>query len=268
MSGIGMNEHDDDQKRIRGYLLGQLTDDERQVIEERIFTDPAFLADVQMAEEELLEDYVFKILSPDEAEKFASRLLVSPDQIRRLETTTALKQYAEEAAKKAFFRSGWWLAIAATLIIAVGIGVWIRRGTSLERTVAALNVGGESSETQSDFRVELPDLRFRSEPGENVVHERVTIPTQTSVIQLRLPVESAAYLSYEITLIREPDSTLFTLSDRQPINSGNRKMLIVRVPADALTPGEYRLALKGTTADGRVDDLGSYVSTFEESAPQ
>ena len=47
MSGTGMNEHEDDQKRIRGYLLGQLSDDERQLIEERIFTDPAFLADVQ-----------------------------------------------------------------------------------------------------------------------------------------------------------------------------------------------------------------------------
>jgi len=267
MSGIGMNEHDDDQKRIRGYLLGQLSDDERQVIEERIFTDPAFLADVQMAEEELLEDYVFKILPPDEAERFANRLLVSPDQRRRLETTTALKQYSE-AAKKTFFRSGWGLAIAATLILAVGIGVWIRRASSLDRTVAALNVGGESSETQSDFRVELPDLRFRSQPGENVVEEPVTVPRQTNVVQLRLPVDSAAYLSYEVTLIREPDSTLFTLSHRQPVNSGNRKMLIVRVPADALTPGEYRLALKGTTADGRVDDLGSYVSTFEQSAPQ
>lgn len=268
MSGMGMNEHDDDQKRIRGYLLGQLSDDERQVIEERIFTDPAFLADVQMIEEELLEDYVFKILPPDEAEKFANRLLVSPDQKRRLETTTALKEFSDAAAKKAFFRTGWGLAIAATLIIAVGIGIWIRRATSLERTVAALNVGGESSETQSDFRVELSDLRFRSEPGQDVVEERVTIPAQTSVVQLRLPVDSAAYRAYEVTLIREPDSPLFTLSDRQPIDSANRKMLIVRVPADVLTPGEYRLALKGMTADGRVDDLGSYVSTFEESAPQ
>ena len=268
MSGIGMNEHEDDQKRIRGYLLGQLSDDERQLIEERIFTDPAFLADVQMVEEELLEDYVFKILPPDEAEKFANRLLVSPEQKRRLETTSALKQYAEDAAKKTFFLSGWGLAIAATLILAVGIGIWIRRASSLERTVAALNVGGESSETQSDFRVELPDLRFRSEPGENVVEERVTVPQQTNVVQLRLPVDGAAYRSYEITLIREPDSTLFTLSDRQPIDSENRKMLIVRVPASALTSGEYRLALKGTRADGRVDDLGSYVSTFDSAPPQ
>lgn len=268
MSGIGMNEHDDDQKRIRGYLLGQLSDDERQVIEERIFTDPAFLADVQMVEEELLEDYVFKILPPDEAEKFANRLLVSPEQVRRLESTTALKQFAEDAAKKTFFRSGWGLAIAATLILAVGIGVWIRRASSLDRTVAALNGGGESSETQSDFRVELPELRFRSEPGENVVEQRVTVPQQTNVVQLRVPVDSAGYRSYEVTLVREPDSKLFTLGDRQPVNSGNRKMLIVRVPASAFTAGEYRLALKGKTADGRVDDLGSYVSTFESAPPQ
>jgi hypothetical protein len=51
---------------------------------------------------------------------------------------------------------------------------------------------------------------------------------------------------------------LFTLNDRQLVDSENRKLLVVRVPADALVPGEYRLAVIGVTDDGRVDDLGSY----------
>lgn len=269
MSGI--NEPNDEQNRIRSYLLGQLTDDERQLVEERIFTDPAFFADVQMTEEELLEDYVFKILPPEEAERFASRLLVNSEQIRRYEATAALKKYSDEDAKRRispFFRqmrSGWRLAVAATVIVAIVIGIWMRRATSVEREVAALNVAGKSSETGSDYRVELPRLRLRSEPTEDVPEQPVAFPIQNNIVQLRLPLEAASYRSYEVTLIREPDSTLFTLSDHAPVESGNNKLLIVRVPAHALTQGEYRLILKGSTADGRIEDLGSH--TFTVLAP-
>jgi len=262
----GTNEHDDEQKRIRGYLLGQLPADECQLIEEKIFTDPAFLADVQMTEEELLEDYVFKILPPEESERFASRLLVTAEQKHRFEATTALKKYADNEAAKIspFFRhvkSRWGLAVAATIIVAIAIGIWMRRATSLDREVAELNVAGQSSNTQSDYRVELPRLRLRSQPGEDIPEQRVTIARQDNVVQLRVPLEAASYRSYEVTLIREPDSSLFTLRDRSPVETAHNKLLIIRVPAHALTPGEYRLVLKATRGDGQVDDLGSYLFT-------
>ena len=265
------NKYDDEQNRIRRYLLGQLTEDERQLIEERIFTDPAFLTALQMTEEELMEEYVFKLLPPEENEKFASQLLVSPEQIHRFQTTTVLKKYSDGAAQKSvspFFRhvkSRWGLAVAATLIMTVVIGIWIRRATSLERAVVALNIAGESS---IDYRVELPRLRLRSEPGEDVPQQRVVIPAQVNVVQFRLPLETASYSGYEITLIREPDSRLFTLNGRSPVESGNNKVLIVRVPASALKPGIYRLILKGITAIGRVDDLGSHIVTVLEPGAQ
>ncbi len=267
----GSYQPNDEQNRIRRYLLGQLTDDERQLVEERIFTDPAFFADVQMTEEELLEDYVFKILPSEEAEKFASRLLVSSEQVRHYEATRALKEYSDAEAKRGsspFFRqmrSGWGLAIAATVIVAIAIGIWMRRTNSIEREVAALNVAGERSETGSDYRVELPRLRLRSEPTENLTEQPVAFPIQNNIVQFRLPLEAASYRSYEVTLIHEPDSILFTLRNHAPVESGNNKLLIIRVPAHALTQGEYRLVLKGSTADRRVEDLGSH--TFTVFAP-
>ena len=270
MSGIRMSEqYDDEQERIRRYLLGRLADDERQLIEERVFTDPAFFQNVRMTEEELLEDYVFKTLSPEDSERFAKRLLLTPEQTQRWELVTGLKKYSERIREQTTptpivsrwrsIQSGWALPIAATVIVAVVVGVWIMRAHSLERAVAELNAPGQSGGTESDFPIELPALRLRSQPQADTPEPRFTVPKGVNVVQIRLPVEVDAYVNYQTTLMREPDSTLFTLNDHPPVEIVNRKVLTVRVPADALTPGDYRLVIKGTTADKRIDDLGIYL---------
>ena len=138
------------------------------------------------------------------------------------------------------------------------IGIWVIRATSLQRQAASLNASVEAGNMQSDLALELPTLRLRSGPQENTTEPRLNVPKNVTVVQIRLPVEVGSYSKYHATLIREPDSTLFTLNDRQLVDSENRKFLVVRVPADALVPGQYRLSVKGVTVDARFDDLGSY----------
>jgi len=272
MSGVRMNEHDEEQKRIRHYLLGRLNEDERELLEERIFTDSAFFQQVRMMEEELVEDYVFKILPPQDAEGVAQRLLSTPEQIEYWEITKGVKKYSDSVRRQdartsgfrvlSYLQSVWALPIAATMIVVVIAGVWMMRASSLERTVAALNAPGRVAGTYSDFPLELPALRLRSGPQANTPEQRIALPKQVDVVQIRLPVEVGTYTNYQTTLIREPDSTLFTLNDRLPIDAGNRKLLAIRVPADALVPGEYRLVVKGSTDDRRFDDLGIYLFTI------
>lgn len=267
-----MKERYEDQNYIRSYLLGRLSENERELFEERIFADPAFFERVRMTEEELLEDRVFEVLPADEAEKVADRLMRTPEQIQRWQITEALKQYAERERKPdvrtpvpvpGTTNSAWKWAIAASVLLAVLIvGIWVMRAPSLERQVASLNASGSTANTQADLALELPALRLRSGPQDNPTEPRLNVPKNVSVVQLRLPVEVGSYSRYHATLIREPDSTLFTLNDRQLVDSDNRKLLVVRVPADALVPGEYRLSVKGVTADSRVDDLGSYNFTI------
>lgn len=263
-----MNEDNEEQERIRRYLLGRLTENERQLIEEKIFTDPVFFQHVRMTEEQLLEDYVFKILPPEDEERVAQRLLLTPEQIEQWEIATGLKKYSDNVRKQdtptpvvpvsRYPPSSWALPIAAMVIATVVVGVWIMRANSLQRTVVALNARDQGP-GQSDFPLELPALRLRSEPQENTPEPRIAVPKQVDVVQIRLPIEVGSYASYQTTLIKEPDSTLFTLIDRLPIDSGNRKLLVVRVPANALVPGAYRLIVKGTTDDKHVDDLGIYL---------
>jgi hypothetical protein len=259
-----MNEQYEDQNYIRSYLLGRLSENERELFEEKIFADPAFFERVRMTEEELLEDHVFEVLPPEEAERVSDRLMRTPEQIQRWQITAALKKYSDRGGKPDVgtpvpviqaTHSSWKWALAASVLVAALIGIWVIRATSLQRQVASLNTSGQT--VQSDLALELPALRLRSEPQENT-EPRLNVPKNVTVVQIRLPVEVSSYSRYHTTLIREPDSTLFTLNDRQLVDSDNRKFLVVRVPADALVPGQYRLSVKGVTADARVDDLGSY----------
>ena len=269
-----MNELDEDRNRIRSYLLGGLTDSERQVIEERIFTDPAFLDDVSMAEEELLEDYVFEILSKEEAEKFAGRLLLTPEQIQRWEKTKALKKYFDNGEKKvappppvSFFRrinpaAG--VAVAAVLILAIGLLVWTFRVTPLEQTIARLNDPGSQPEMQSDYAISVDTLRFRS-GSVSEADKQIAIPKEFNVVQLRLLLGPVAYSSYQVSLMKESDEKLFTIDNRVPLDSPSGKVLIVRAPVSVFVPGEYRLALRGKTSGGQVDDLGLYTFSISKS---
>lgn len=266
-----MREPYEDQNYIRSYLLGRLSETERELLEERIFADPAFFERVRMTEEELLEDHVFEVLPPEEAEKVADRLMRTPEQIQRWQITAALKKYADGDGKPEVqtpvpvartTNPTWKWPLAASVLVAVVIGIWVFRATSLERQVESLNASGSAANMQSDLALELPALRLRSGPQDNPSEPRLNVPKNVTVVQIRLPVEVGSYSRYHATLIREPDSTLFTLNDRQLVDSDNRKLLVVRVPADALVPGEYRLSVKGVTADSRVDDLGSYNFTI------
>ena len=262
-----MNEQYEDQNYIRSYLLGRLSDTERELFEEKIFADPAFFDRVRMTEDELLEDHAFEVLPPEDAKEVADRLLRTPEQIQRWQINAALKKYSERARTPVVpfpraTHSSWKWAIAASVLVAVAIGIWVIRATSLQRRVASLNAPGNIANTQADFAIELPPLRFRSGAETNTPDQRVALPKGVAVVQIRLPIEIGAYSSYHATLIREPDSTLFTLDNPAVINAGDRKLLVVRVPSYALVSGEYRLLVKSVSAGGRVDDLGSYSFTI------
>jgi anti-sigma factor RsiW len=197
-----MKEQFEDQNYIRSYLLGRLSEDERELFEERIFADPAFFDRVRMTEEELLEDHVFEVLPPDEAERVADCLMRTPEQIQRWQITAALKKYSDRGGKPKAqppvpvvrtTHSAWTWALAASVLVAVGIGIWVIRATSLERQVASLNTSGQVDNMQSDLALELPALRLRSGPQENTTEPRLNVPKTVTVVQIRLPVEVGSY---------------------------------------------------------------------------
>lgn len=94
-----MNEHQVEETELRRYLLGELTLEERVLIEERMFLDSAYMQLARAVQDELVDEYVHRDLTPAERERFESHFLARPAHRDDLKIAQALKRYlAAEAA--------------------------------------------------------------------------------------------------------------------------------------------------------------------------
>lgn len=253
----------------RRYLLGQLDDEETQRLEELIFTDSGFLENVLISEDELIEDFVFQVLPAEDKESFISHFLSTPARIEKLQMVKALKHYSDvirapaKVESQSFFsflkrpRLAWGFSLAASALIAVFIiGVYLTgTSSSLEAEIARLNSIQSETELRKDYVVDLLAVRTRSGTDQ----PPVVVPTNAGVVQMRLPVELNETRNYQAELIREPAASLFKVNNIPEKDSGSGKILVIRVPARVLVPGEYRLILTGAAADGKVENLGAFV---------
>ncbi|MFL6229463.1 MAG: hypothetical protein ACJ741_11865 [Pyrinomonadaceae bacterium] len=80
--------------KIEDYLLGKLTTDEQEQMEERFLLDSNFFEQAMIIEYELIDAYVDGSLS--EKESFVGHFLSTPQQRRKLRTAMALRKYISE----------------------------------------------------------------------------------------------------------------------------------------------------------------------------
>src|SRR5215470_11632993 len=84
--------NNNDQTRIRDYLLGKLSEDEQQKIEERLMVEDDLFQELEVSKDELVEEYYANELSRDENQWFERNFLASPEGKQRYALTTALGQ--------------------------------------------------------------------------------------------------------------------------------------------------------------------------------
>jgi Sec-independent protein translocase protein TatA len=105
-----------DDKQIVRFLLGQLAEDKRTGIEDRMFTDDRFYEQVLAIQEELADDYVLENLTPDQRTAFERNFLRSPQRRERVEFATAFtraleSQTSSETSVAFDRRAGWWRSL-------------------------------------------------------------------------------------------------------------------------------------------------------------
>jgi hypothetical protein len=83
--------HDD---QIRQYLLGDMPPAQEQELETAFFRDSGLLARVELARNDLADDYVTERLSDAEREKFERHLLAGDEGRNQLTMTRALRNAA------------------------------------------------------------------------------------------------------------------------------------------------------------------------------
>jgi hypothetical protein len=141
-----MSRQIEDESYIRRYLLGELSEEEREQIERRLLADEDYYQQVLIAEDELIYDFVCDELPEQEKTTFRRHILPVPERREDVKFAGLLRKYVRENAPRvaetptpgsgrtswlepfaAFFRRpavGFSLAAAAALLLAVSLSVW------------------------------------------------------------------------------------------------------------------------------------------------
>lgn len=81
--------------QLKRYLLGDLSDEERAELDLKLLTDSDFFVLVELAEEDLIEDYLDHSLDKSENERFEEHFLVPPERRHQLVLSKQLREYAK-----------------------------------------------------------------------------------------------------------------------------------------------------------------------------
>jgi len=145
-----MNHELNNEETIRRFLLGEMTAAEQEEIEIRLLGNAEFQTVVEIAEFDLIDDYVRGNLTEVEADSFRRHFLNSSERRDRLETARAWLKTPEASATENGSNSApgrvvnvrqgvaaarwnfhfdwrWVIPVAAAIILALGIGVAVRR---------------------------------------------------------------------------------------------------------------------------------------------
>jgi hypothetical protein len=264
--------------RARRYLLGAATDEESAAIEREYLEHEEAVDRMAAAEDDLVEDYIADELTPAERQQFERSYLSAPhhrvrvDTVRRLMVVAA--RSAPESTKKAtvltsprFARKGGWLAVAASLIVAVSLSMWVlsRPGPQVEivdnrpqppATGAGREPTARSEPAPAIFALTLAPAGVRSATDD----PSVVIPVATEVVAIRLERDAGGRtLTPARASIRSVgggeiwQGVVTVESDPQPGIVGR-----VEVPAAALPPDDYLLTLYGTNEAGVEQEWAQY----------
>jgi tetratricopeptide (TPR) repeat protein len=149
---------------IRAYLLGRIADEATlEEVEVRLFTDDDYCTQMELAEDEIINDYVLGRLSTEDAASFESTLRNDPDRRFKLELTRGLKQRAllheRESAPdqpswlaslgSIFLRPAYAGAFAVLLIAAVVLTVYFTRRNNRDDLAELQSIYSQSRPTES-----------------------------------------------------------------------------------------------------------------------
>ena len=269
-----MKELGQQKEVIKQFLLGDLDEERRQQVEERLLTDSDYQDQILMIESELVEDYLTEKLPPLDRSKFENHYLSAPRQQKNVKLTRMLLKVAQSAKPQPSAKTNlrqtlsdifWprgrnlqWTTVSLILLAIVGsvviYNVWRSRTrrTELQAELVRLNSPDNILTPSAAVRsVTLLPFSLR-ERGEL---PRLTITPATEVVQLRVTTAANTYQNYriEVLTIGGDQIVQFEVKPQPPGDT-----LILQLPARILKPNDYVVTVRGVNAQGVTDDVGEY----------
>ncbi|HEX7333437.1 MAG TPA: hypothetical protein VF290_18175 [Pyrinomonadaceae bacterium] len=227
--------------KIRDYLLGRLSEEEQERIEERLMVEDDFFEELEISKGELIEEYHAGELSQNEHEWFQQHYLATPEGKRRRTFALALdsleRPIPAPAPKpglldrlRSLFQNQqlWRIATPAALLIVAGIAlpIYLTRSPSYENAQLVNNVAERS-------------------PAANQYQKLTLSPDADGLrISLKLPATATPGAKYRAEFDNRTDVETLTPA-QQDANT-----VVVEIPARKLPPGLYALRLYEIKADG------------------
>lgn len=229
----------------------------------------------------LVPRYVAGDLSRSERAEFEAWLIASPELAAEVEMERRLRRGMASAARRGWlnqrpparttFPQRWQLAVAATVVIAVGLTLSLNlprtepAGGSQRLNASAAQRGSPLSVRLGKVRgaVEGPDIRFTlaSTPTELTLEPDVVVLTcENGAIELEcadggMP-QTPQYAEYEVDFLNRRGNTLAWRSARQEPAMGTELSFTMRDPS-RLQAGDYDVVVRGVSA-GHEEVVGRF----------
>ncbi len=247
----------EDQNRIRRYLLGKLSDGDSEQIEQELLANDDLFEEILIVEEELADEYVAGKLGPEERADFERHFLATPERQQNLRFAQALNRYVTNRASERGDVSRpllpgflsrqsrtFGLAVAVVVIVLMTSALWfffLHQPSPTTFATLTLTI----SQNTRDQGVQALKIK---PPGE-----------QTLRINLILPNPPPAAVGYHVRLLDvNGESRLLKVVGQ------DAQSVIVEITGPQLKLGQYALNLSAIRADGTEQRIpGSYYFTVE-----
>ena len=236
----------DDEAKIRDYLLGRLSGNDQEKIEDRLMLEEALFEEFEISKGELIEDYRLGQLNQDEQQWFEEHFLATPEGRQKYTFALALDCVKRpnpaphsptlfERILEPFKARPWLTATVTTaFIFAIGAVLFtsINRPSTKFATVNLTSTNLTRGEGPQPQKVSL---------GSDVGELR-------AVLELKQPSLPAIGYRAELDNTNEIKPV--------PVLSYEANRVVVAIPASELPPGRYALKLIAKLADNQEQRLG------------
>lgn len=207
---------------VRLYLLGTLSDPEASALEDRYFTDRAFLRVVEEIELGLIEEYLDNRLSLADRQRFESRYL-QVEALRKKVDDCRLRRSIPSANRFGFFRSRYVHALATACLMIAAAGLWLTTRQRNIETVALLLTPGV----------------YKSDGSPTPIWH---LGAGDAELLLDFPGPAPSLPRARVSLI-ELDGTRKPLWESAPLQPSDGSRFSLTIPARLLVPGDYVVEL-------------------------
>ena len=261
-------------EQLKNYFLGTLPQTGVEEIELRVISDESFTETVQMAEDDLLEDYLEAKLTVSENELFEKNYLITAERRDNLRIFAMIKRSAAKMTGEAeganlhdddeadFFRKilNYFrlmplrpaLGFAMLIVVGCVVGVWFYQNqtggefASLEKKYEQINQQNFSDlgnfKQSSTLILVSGNLRGAANSGGSGKVSADNL-TENTLFRLVLPLEIKSVSDYSIKLLKDR-KVIFGLNQIRSYDNQFGQEIRLILPAEVLSKGQYVIELQ------------------------